>query len=990
MDTISNNSTTRNAAQTRELQNCELQNRQCKGAAMNRGISAMKRGISLLLVVGAFFAVGGGRESAANDSADVIIREGIVHSANGGNFADFYKQTQLRLFGLVEDNLSQKAEDALLNDFTAVNIKKANVDFQTELGGRKGNLAIGIIGSFADTSRQAFGWQVRVYGGEDNTKGGNIGIFTRRISGGFLYGVNLFGDYENNDYGDFFRYGAGAELQNRHLAIAANYYLPASEGGNISGTIRAFSREGFDTNVRVNIPGSKFLKLRADYYHYEENYGVEADEGFRYGMELYPIAGMRFGVFYDDNGKELGGDIFYAYTIGEPQQSGSGSAGEFVPDLFAPILREYAQRIITTSVSSVDRIVNLAAAYATDGINIPLGREFATAVVGTINLSPAYSSITIAQRIPAFRILTIPSYRLLAFSSTIAVDLIATLFAINISTTPRQTLSVILTARAQTPPFVIGGIANRNRFFAVATPSPFATANIRGGTPPYDYVLTQPGSNFSPTANIGTTAISIAFNSQMPITRTATLIITDNAGMAANRPTMAATIYLTAAATVAPLGAGFIANLTNFDSRGGHFYGAGIGVNAIVGTMRAMGGFPPHIYALLIDSAGDFAIPGGGDPVIGNSEGLHVGFNNNPPNIATLTATLLVYDSAAPASSVSILITVGATAAPFQFALVSLLSYQFLTSSLNTGGQLDPRPRFARPQIIGGVPPYTDSISPVNASGNPAQAGFIRHQVGGGVIDYSFASSVAGNFTASITVFDNATPTAATLFQYITIQTTITPFNVNLIPVGSFNVITVGDSAANKNLVASVLAVGGVPPYMISPRSDPDDGFVISEAGNITIINFGAENPGAFIASITVSDSATPPNMSSFIITARATRPSRRALPEATVYVGNYSNAHGGGDYVLTIFGPSRLEVDLPPVGTPRPWVVSVTVQGYGGSQSPNGGRIIVGSRNNAVGQIRRFPIRGSDRMYAYTLTVIQGAENCIRDTRETPALECP
>ena len=45
--------------------------RNCKGAAM-------KRGISLLLVVGAFFAIGGGRESAADDNADAIIRDGIV------------------------------------------------------------------------------------------------------------------------------------------------------------------------------------------------------------------------------------------------------------------------------------------------------------------------------------------------------------------------------------------------------------------------------------------------------------------------------------------------------------------------------------------------------------------------------------------------------------------------------------------------------------------------------------------------------------------------------------------------------------------------------------------------------------------------------------------------------------------------------------------------------------------------------------------------
>ena len=318
-----------------------MQNRQCKG-------TAAKRGISLLLVVGAFFAIGGGQELAADDNADAIIRDGIIHSANG-NFADFRHQYQSRLLFALDGVLARQAESALTDNFAAV--KKADVQLQTTLGNRKGQIGMNVIGAFAESQNSAFGWQVRAFGAENDTKGANAGIFFRRVDGESLYGINSFADYEDGKYGDFLRYGIGGELQNPFAALAINYYLPITDDKRQDATV-AFSQKGYDANLRINIPRLDYLKLRADYYLFDGKYGGKDDKGFRYGLEVQPISNLRIGAFYDDGGEKFGGDIVYVYNFGIPQKRESKVA--FSPDLFSPILREYSQRIVMTTTERIE------------------------------------------------------------------------------------------------------------------------------------------------------------------------------------------------------------------------------------------------------------------------------------------------------------------------------------------------------------------------------------------------------------------------------------------------------------------------------------------------------------------------------------------------------------------------------------------------------------------------------------------------------------
>ena len=252
------------------------------------------------------------------------------------------------MFSALDNALSQKAEDTL-TEFAAV--KKADVQLQTPLGNRKAQIGMNIIGAFAESQNSAFGWQVRAFGAENDTKGANAGIFFRRLDGESLYGINSFADYEDGKYGDFLRYGIGGELQNRFAAFAINYYLPITDDKGRGATV-AFSQKGFDANLRIAIPRLDFLKVRADYYLFDGKYGGEDDKGFRYGLEVQPISDLRIGVFYDDGGEKFGGDIVYVYNFGNRQKRESAVA--FSPDLFSPVLREYSQRIIATTTLQIE------------------------------------------------------------------------------------------------------------------------------------------------------------------------------------------------------------------------------------------------------------------------------------------------------------------------------------------------------------------------------------------------------------------------------------------------------------------------------------------------------------------------------------------------------------------------------------------------------------------------------------------------------------
>ena len=360
----------------------------------------------------------------------------------------------MELFSALDNALSQKAQDTL-NQFAAV--KKADVQLQTPLGNRQAQIGMNIIGAFAESQNSAFGWQVRAFGGKDNIGGANVGVFFRRVDGETLYGINTFADYESGKYGDFLRYGIGGELQSPYAALAVNYYLPITDDKRQGANV-AFSQKGYDANLRINIPRLDYLKLRADYYLFDGKYGGEDDKGFRYGLEVQPISNLRIGAFYDDGGEKFGGDIAYVYNFGNRQLSQKRElTADFSPDLFSPVLREYSQRIISTTTLQIVEVPTLTLFTTT---TIPARVQRTTLGLGliTVSMSITVATATITDSMTMFGMTTTTE---MIASMTVATRMASVLvttqvgFGIVITTFGRSRILATLPPATASRPWVL-------------------------------------------------------------------------------------------------------------------------------------------------------------------------------------------------------------------------------------------------------------------------------------------------------------------------------------------------------------------------------------------------------------------------------------------------------------------------------------------------------------------------------------------------------
>ena len=400
----------------------------------------------------------------------------------GDSFATFYRASQIRIFSALDNALSQKAEETL-TEFAAV--KNAEVNFQTSLGNRKGQLGINLIGAFAESQNHGIGWQVRAFGGQNDTKGMNAGIFYRRVQNDLLYGINAFADYEDGDNGSFLRYSIGGELQNRYGALVANYYTPIT-GDKHTGEQVAFSREGYDFNLRLNIPRLDFLNARVDYYHYHGKYNVKEDKGLRYGAEAHLFPGLRVALLYDDDGDELGGDISYTHTIGEVQQSQSANTN-WTPDLFAAVSREHSQRIVSVNVSVVPPLPTVPSfVYSNRNIVRPANN----AIIGTVNIPAGYFPPTV-------------SYTVSILANTI----------FSVATTG----GIVRANIAANSPLGITATISINAIPAYATAFIISLNVSRASSPPsFQVALNQAQAEFGTTATIGAITISPGFFDNTP------------------------------------------------------------------------------------------------------------------------------------------------------------------------------------------------------------------------------------------------------------------------------------------------------------------------------------------------------------------------------------------------------------------------------------------------------------------------------------------
>ena len=271
-------------------------------------------------------------------AADLAAR-----SANGDlDFQQWLAVRRLQIYENAEDAfagaLSQRAAQLPF-------VRRARVELQTSLGGRKGAGGVDVAGALRETDDDIVGWQLRAYAAEHGSKGLNTGLFYRRVVGGALAGVNVFADYEDGDDGDFWRWSVGGDVKNRLGELSANRYFALTDAQVVGGE-NVYTREGYDVDFAVRIPRLEWAKARVGYYNFKGEFGDEDENGFRAGLDLSPGAGLVVGVEYDDDDGKFGGNISYTHNFGETQR-GAQRAGEFNPraHFYDVVRREYSQRI---------------------------------------------------------------------------------------------------------------------------------------------------------------------------------------------------------------------------------------------------------------------------------------------------------------------------------------------------------------------------------------------------------------------------------------------------------------------------------------------------------------------------------------------------------------------------------------------------------------------------------------------------------------------
>ena len=295
-------------------------------------------------------------------------------------------------------------------------IRTVDWNYQSRLGDRRWQSGVNVLGALRETTDDAIAWQMRGFAAEGDSVGGNFGLIYRRVAGErWLLGVNAFLDYENHEYGDFWRWSYGGELRGPWGGLYANHYMAISEErvlleGLVAQENRlaylqdvAYTRDGVDAALRISVPEFDWLSGGMTYYQWWGEHTDADDKGFRYhlGFDLAQLlgggefwGGLSFDVEYgkpEDGGGEWGGNLTYSHRFGEATPTGgSASTGDgFDPraHFFDLARREYAQRIsrVTTRVTkglSGELVTVVGPARITGG-----GVELTAAAGGTVFLS---------------------------------------------------------------------------------------------------------------------------------------------------------------------------------------------------------------------------------------------------------------------------------------------------------------------------------------------------------------------------------------------------------------------------------------------------------------------------------------------------------------------------------------------------------------------------------------------------------------------------
>ena len=416
-----------------------------------------------------------------------------------------------------------------------------------------------------------------------------------------------------------------------------------------------------------------------------------------------------------------------------------------------------------------------------------------------------------------------------SISGTPATPLALTTFTVTVTDGAGATSSKTFTLRINGPLTTTQVIAARSGTIGTAIP-PFTPVTAAGGTTPYAFALTPPGTlptglTFStttgqisgtPTATLATTTFTVTVTDAASGTSSRTFDLTVNAALTTTQAVPSATGVVNTA-------------ITPFT------------------PVTAAGGTTPYAFAITGTLPAGLTFNTATGQITGTPTAVR----------ATTTHTVTVTDAASATSSKTFTLAVNA-------ALTTTQVIPSRTGTVNTA-----IPAFTPVTAAGGVPPYTFALS-----GGTLPTGLTLNTATGSISGTPTAT--LGTTTFTVTVTDAASITSSKTFSL-----TVNPALVATQSVAS-RVGTVGAAIAP---FTPVTASGGTAPYFFAISGGLPAGLTMSTStGQIS------GTPSAPLAvttfTITVTDAATATASQTFSLTVNSALTTAQAQASTTTNVG--------------------------------------------------------------------------------------------------------
>ena len=194
-------------------------------------------------------------------------------------------------------------------------IRTLEFDLQSELGGRRAQVGLNVLGALRESNDEAIAWQFRGFKSSGGL-GGNTGLIWRRAvaNNRALAGANVFLDYETYADENFWRGSAGAELRSAWADVFGNVYRGFSDDVKKNNRT-TYTADGYDVELNVHSPELPWLVGEVAYYNFEGKAGDKDDDGVRFGLRFNPLTDLELGVEYDNGDSDDDGKKKWAARI---------------------------------------------------------------------------------------------------------------------------------------------------------------------------------------------------------------------------------------------------------------------------------------------------------------------------------------------------------------------------------------------------------------------------------------------------------------------------------------------------------------------------------------------------------------------------------------------------------------------------------------------------------------------------------------------------